>query len=1116
MVKNIYSLSIFPQALKNKLMMKCLPTDGMIPYLHGDSTHSSKKVHLLLLLFFSLLSLHLFAQKVITGRVTSGGDTALANVTVQIKGGNATQTDNSGHFSISAPTNATLVFSYVGFVSQQIKAGNRSVINVELQPASNQLNDVVVVGYGRQKAVTVTGAVGVIGGKELTQTPVSNITNMLIGRTSGISGVQAGGEPGVNATSIRIRGIATLNGADPLIVIDGIQQPTEQPYVLLNSMDANEIESINVLKDASATAVYGIRGANGVILVTTKRGRASRPQFTFSANQGFTKAASLFKTVNSYDFAVMRNESVLNAQAAGNHGYDNLLFSGDELWKFQNNRDYTPAEVDAMTNLTDAQKTALKASPALYYTSHDYYQEEFGGTGLQNQYNLNVSGGTSKVRYFTSLGYFQQAGILSKTDYAGANVNPNYKRYNFRSNFDIDIIKNFQLSINIGGQSSVNKIVGGGGSTDFGNRYQGIIQSILENSPFVGPGIVDGHLVTSFLGTTGDNINPLVNKSGTGATPLAALLTGGSRTFYQSNLNTVVTLRHTMGYITKGLESHVRVSYDNSYTKGFVQNNSIPTYAAMRDPVSKEIVFVGGAVNPTSASDNSLNSTWRKVYVEAAINYSRSFGGHNVSALVLGNAQKYTQNNQSFNTPSGLMGLVGRATYNYKERYLAEFNMGLNGTENFAPGKRFGYFPAASAGWVISNEKFFRENKWITFVKLRASYGEVGNDQIGGSRYLYLPNAWSTNASGYYFGNSNGSYVNPYFAGATESALGNPEVTWERAKKTNVSADLKFLKNKLSVTGSWFQEKRDNILWRSGIIPATFGVSTLPPVNLGRVSNKGIEIEAGWADNIGTFSYYIRGNYSLARNKIDYMAEAPYPYEWMNATGFSIGQYKGYLTDGFYNTQKELDNRPYNAQGNNAKLGDIKYRDITGDGVINQNDQVPIGYSNLPQVAYNLSVGFSYKGFDVSALFIGTAKGSFSQFGYILNTPFAKNSGQVLQYMYDGRWTPEKVANGTPITYPSNSFSGGGPNVFSDFWLRPNDFKRLKNLEIGYSFSKAGFLRRANIKGIRIYMNGNNLATWGSNMIPGIDPEQADAGKNSMGYLYPLTKTYNFGLNIQF
>jgi TonB-linked SusC/RagA family outer membrane protein len=1060
------------------------------------------------------------------GTVKTKTNEVLAGASIKVAGKHiGTTSNNLGQFSLTVPSGSTIEFSFIGYSTKSVKIANGSELNIVLEENANntQLTNVVVIGYGRQKLPTITGSVGTISGKDLVQTPVANITNMLVGRTSGISSVQATGEPGLNNTSIRIRGVATLNGQDPLIVIDGIQQPAEQPYLLLNSMDPNEVESISVLKDATATAVYGIRGANGVIIVTTKRGKVNRPQFSFSVNQGFTKAAELFKTVNSYDFASLRNEAVKNAQAAGNHTFDNLLFSDAELWKFQNNRDYTTAEVDAMSNLTAEQKTALKNSPALYYTSHNYYKDQFSGTGRQAQYNLNVSGGTEKVKYFTSLGYFQQDGILSNTNYGGSSTNPIYQRYNFRSNFDVDVIKNFQISVNLGGQSSVSKVPGAGNTaSDFANRYQGIIQNVLENSPFSGPGIVDGHLVTSFIGVGGDPTNPLGIKGGSGYTPLAQLLTAGTRTMYTTTLSSVVTLRHTMSYITKGLESHFKVAYDDSYLKGFSQTNSVPQYSAMRDPSNPaNIIYIGGQLSPATTSDNQGNGSWRKVYLEAAMDYNASFGNHNVSGLILGNAQRYTANGQSFNTPSGLMGLVSRVTYNYQERYLAEVDLGINGTENFAPEKRFGYFPAYSAGWVISKESFYPENKWVTWIKLRGSYGEVGNDQIGGRRYLYLPSTWTTSAQGYYFGNSNGSTTNPSYAGAAESTLGNPDVTWERAKKVNISAELKFINNKLSATTSFFQENRNNILVTSGIIPANYGVSqsNTPPLNLGRVSNKGYEVEASWDDKIGRISYFLKGNYSYARNKIDFRAEAPYPYEWMNATGYSIGQYKGLLTDGFYNTQKELNDRPYNKYGNNARLGDIKYVDVTGDGIIDEKDLVPIGYTNLPQVAYNLSVGFSYKGFDINALFIGTAKGSFPQFGYILNSPFAKNVGEVLQWASDGHWTSDKYASGQKIWYPEISFSGGGPNaaVLSDFWLKSNDFKRLKNLEIGYSFqSGSSFLKRTTIKGIRLYVNGNNLITWNTNILNGIDPEQADAGKNSMGYLYPLTRTFNCGVNIQF
>jgi TonB-linked SusC/RagA family outer membrane protein len=1057
----------------------------------------------------------------VKGTVTSAAG-ALPGVSIYVKNNPraATKTDENGQYSFVVPENATLVFSFIGYRNYEVNAGSKTLINVVMQSEDKALNEVVVVGYGKQKAPTVTGAISTVAGAELVSTPVSNITNMLIGRAAGISGIQSSGEPGQNAATIRIRGIATLNGQDPLIVIDGVQQPAEQPYVVLNAMDANEIESISILKDASATAVYGIRGANGVIIVTTKRGKTNRPKFSFSANEGYTKATSLLPILGSYEYALFRNEGVYNARAAGNTSFDNLLFTDDELWKFKNNRDYTQQEVDAMT-LTADQKTALKSSPALYYNSHNYFKETFGGQGKQQQYNLNVSGGSSKVKYFTSLGYYHQQGILANTSYGDANTNSNFHRYNFRSNFDIDVFHNFQISVNLAGQSSISRFPSGGyGPDDIGDRYQNIIQGIFESSPFVGPGIVDGHLVNGFIGTSGDGINPLVGKGGSGVSPITSLLSSSVVTQYLTTLTSTVTLKHQMDYLTDGLNANARIAYDDSYTKGFYEQKSIPQYKAMRDPANPaNILFTGGQLSPNSTSDNWGNGAWRKVYVEASIDYLHSFGNHNVSALVLGNAQKYTANGMSFNTPSGLMGLVGRATYNFKERYLVEFSMGLNGTENFAPAKRFGYFPAVSAGWIISKEPLFPENKWVTWIKLRGSYGEVGNDQMNKRRYLYLPNSWAYSGYGYYFGNSNGSSANPYYSGATETALGNQEVTWERAKKLNLAADLRFIKDKLSITGSLFKENRNNILVTLQTIPATYGVpsSSVPPSNLGKVTNQGYEIELGWNDMIGKVSYFVKSNFSYAKNKIEYMAEPPYAYPWMNQTGYSIGQYKGYITDGFYNTQKELSNRPYNTNGNNARLGDVRYKDINGDGIIDTKDQVPIGYSNLPRIAFNLSLGFSYKGFDISALFIGTAQGSFPQSGYILSTPYAKNVGAVFQPYYDGHWTAEKYAKGEKITYPEFSFAGSGPNnLFSDLWLKSNDFKRLKNLEIGYSVQNRRFLTRTHISGIRFYANGNNLITWSKQVMKGIDPELADDGKSSMGYIYPLTKTFNFGTNIQF
>lgn len=1079
-----------------------------------------RSAYLLLLLIWVM---HTVSAQVSTTTVSGtvrAGNEALPGVSVFLKNNLkvAALTDDNGHFTLTVPDDAILVFSFIGYTRQEVKVNGRPIIHVTLQTQDKSLGEVVVVGYGKQKAPTVTGAISTVGGKELAATPVSNITNMLVGRASGISAVQSSGEPGQNAASIRIRGIATLNGQNPLIVIDGIQQPAEQPFVVLNAMDANEIETVSILKDASATAVYGIRGANGVIIVTTRRGRLHKPQFGFTANNGFTNATSLLPIINSYQYALFRNEGIRNAQAAGNSSFDNLLFSDDDLWKFQHNRDYTDAEINAMEI---PGKAVLANSPAIYYTSHNYFKEIFGGQGKQQQYNMNISGGVEKVRYFASLGYFHQQGILKDYNYAGANTNSNFKRYNFRSNFDIDVFKNFQISVNLAGQSTVSHLPSGGySSDDKGDRYQMIIQKIFESSPFVGPNFVNGKLVNGFIGTSGDGINPLVDKGGSGVSPISDFLSAGVANQYITTLTSTIQLKHQMDYLTKGLNLNGKIAYDDSYTKGFYEVYGIPTYKAMRDPNDpNNIVLAGGQLNPSSTSDNWGNRAWRKVYFEASMDYAHSFGRHNVSALFLANAQKYTAHDLAYSTPSGLMGLVGRLTYNFDERYLMEFSMGLNGTENFAPSRRFGYFPAISAGWVLTKETFFPKNDVVTWIKFRGSYGEVGSDQLDRRRYLYLPNAWAANVSGYYFGNSNGSSPNPYFTGAAETSIGNPLVTWERAKKLNLAADLHFWKDKINVSATIFREKRDNILVNLQTIPATYGVDPgiVPPANLGKVRNGGYEIELGYNDNAGKLNYYIKANFSYARNKIEYMAEPSYPYKWMNRTGYSIDQYKGYVWDGFFNTTEELNNRPYNSNGNQARLGNIRYKDINGDGIIDNKDEVPIGYSNLPRIAYNFTIGFSYKGFDISALFIGSAQGSFPQSGYVLSTPFAKNVGAVFQPYYDGHWTQEKYEKGEKITYPSFSFSGSGPNnLFSDFWLKSNDFKRLKNLEIGYTVQNRRLLTRAHISSIRVYANGNNLITWSKEVMRGIDPELADDGKNSMGYMYPLTRTFNFGTNIQF
>lgn len=1069
-------------------------------------------------------------HQTISGTVSDATGQHLIGVTVRVKGTTTgTITDANGKYQINASTKApVLEFSYIGYETADLPV-TANIMNITMKAETGSLNEVVVVGYGEQKKVTVTGAISSVSGKELVRMPVANVSNMLLGGVPGISGVQASGEPGRNSASIHIRGVSTYGSQNPLVVIDGIQQPAENPFNELNNLDANDIASITILKDASATAVYGIRGANGVIIVTTKRGQLGKPVLSLSTNFGFTQATSLLKTVNSYEYALMRNDAVKSSvNNFGETSYNANLFSNDDIWKFQHNRDYTPDEVAAMTNLTAAQKAQLNASPALYYGSTDWMKEEFGGTGPQKQLNLNISGGTERVKYFASLGYFSQGSILTNTSYHGSNTASSFNRYNFRSNFDINVLRNLSLSLNLAGQFGATSGPGAGaaGAYDITGRYKAIMQYIFDANPFYAPGIIEGHLINYYQGTAGGPGNPLGLKIGSSIgnqNPIYNLLTSGSETLYNTLLSNSMTLKYDLSDLTEGLSAHATVNYEGEYTKTVSYFPSLPIYAVRRDYTNPNMLdFFNGAVGANTFNTNPGDgSVWHKIYYEAGLNYNRTFGANTFSGLLLGTAQKYTMPSDVYNTPSGLMGFVGRATYNYKERYLAEFDMGYNGTEQFAEGHRFGFFPAYSLGWVISNESFFHPNNVVTYLKIRGSYGEVGNDQLVANgvtrRYLYLPSTFNTGQIGYYFGNTNGSAPSPYYTGSTEGTIGNPDVTWERAKKTDIGLDARFLKDRLSLTVDLFKENRNNILTTIQTIPAVYGVpaSSVPPANVGRTTNQGYELVLGWKDKIGSVGYYIIGNVNYAKNKIIYEAENPNPYSWMDHTGFSIGQYFGLVADGFYNNPKELNNRPYNTFTNNqATLGDIRYKDINGDGLINDKDIVPIGYPNLPEYYFTLRAGISYKGFDVDAIFSGSADGSYYlSSGLVI--PFYKNAGNALQFEYNGMWTPEKVASGAKITYPE-VYMGASPSdnnyLTSSFWLISNNFIQLKNLEIGYTFPHIAFLQSAHISSLRVYAQGNNLLMWG-NAINGIDPETQD---NSTPYVYPITRAIVFGANIQF
>ena len=1055
---------------------------------------------------------------------------------------NGTVVDLDGNFSFETTVGTTLIVSWIGYADYSFQATSTAPVRVVMKEEAMLLQETVVTAFATQKKVNVTGAISAVTGDDVLLAPVANVSSALVGLAPGISAVTISGEPGQDAADIAIRGISSYAGnTAPLIVIDGVEQPAGQAMSILNGLNPNDILGISVLKDASSTAVYGIRAANGVIIVTTRRGQAGAPRVSFSGNFGLTSATNLQRGLSSYEYALFRNEAIQNeVDGYGSTPLQNYLFTEDDLWKFQNNRDFTPAEVAAM-NLTEAQKQQLLNSPALYYGTSDAYAELYSRVAPQWSVNVSVSGGAERVKYYVSLNYFDQQSIMKNANYFGVQTGSRYQRYNVRANIDVDLFKHTTLSVNTSGQFGSTT---GPGTGSLYSRYSGIMQIIYEGNPFTNRSmILDNKLIVDFdypQNSVQDGLHKRTDNEMTGGW-LPALLSRSVGTTTNTRVDVTLRLRHDMSYLLKGLDVQASVRYQENYSKVAVQSFAIPAYTVRRSLTNpNDLEFFGGTVGADSYSSGSWGGM-RDFYADVVLNYQGNFGKHNIGGLLLGRATKYTMPSDSFNTPSGLIGSSARLTYDYDTRYLLELNVAVNGTENFAKDRRFGVFPAASVGYVITNEPFFPQNPWVTFLKVRASYGLVGNDQIGGKRYLYLPGTYTINMgpgsftsetssgslqSNYYqFGTSTGTYNTIYY-GSAEGALGNPQVTWEKSEKLSAGLEAKFFKDRLSFTGDFFYENRRDILTTLGVIPVTFGVPSwnTAAVNVGQVKNRGYELVLGWADRIGDFRYSVEGNVTYAKNTIIYRAEAPNPYDWMNETGHSIGQYYGYKTDGFYDTLEELNNRPYFSQSAGAvTLGDIKYVDLNGDGIIDSKDMAPIGYPNRPQMNFGGKIGFSYKGFDLKVILSGTAMGTY----YIarITSPFFKRAGNAFLWQYEGRWTAEKAASGAAITYPRAVYDASqdhydfGPK--SQLWALSSDHLRIKNVELGYTFPKhSAFLRKARISELRIYLNANNLLTLFDQMSRyGIDPETKDnlgGSEGNISYVFPLTRTTNIGININF
>jgi len=1009
---------------------------------------------------FLFTRVSIFAQdRTISGTVTGLNNEPIIGATVTVQGTTlGILTDLDGKFTLSIPESArTLVVSFVGYDTKEITIGSSNVYTIVLTESVVGLEEVVVIAYGSQNRISVTSAVTSVTSDFLIKSPNASVSNILAGRVTGLSAVQYSGRPGGEDPELYVRGVGSLtsSASTPLMLVDGVERSFSQ-------MDPNEIESISLLKDASATAVYGVRGANGVIIVTTKRGLEGAPKISITASSGLSVPTRVIETVDSYEYAIKHNEARLSDDPDAK-----LKFNQQAIKEFQK-------------------------GGSLIYPNTDWVAYLAKPFSMQSQGNVNITGGTKVVKYFASLGYLNQDGMFKNFNTEGS-YTFGYKRYNYRMNIDVDMTESTKLSLTIGGRSENRQEP----ASKLGDEY--VFRDLVWAVPYSGM-MYEGKRI--LIGTT--YIDAADLKDGLEAVGWG---TGYARSLKQI-MNLDLSLTQKLNFITEGLAWRVKVSYDNNSMHSKIRETDKPTYEPLYrcDAVSgaagdSTIVFRrSGADNLLSFSETS--SYARNWYLESAFSYDRSFGSHQITGLLLYNQSKRFYPAVYTDIPTGYVGIAARATYNYKLKYLLDVNLGYNGSENFAPGKRFGLFPAVSAGWVLSEENFIKGKiAFLDYFKLRYSFGVVGNDRQGNNRFLYLPDGWALATDGYSFG----TIIPTDKIVASELKLGNPVVTWEKARKQNLGIDLKVIKGKLGLTADLFYEYRNNILTTRNTIPNILCIE-LPAVNIGEVENKGYEVELKWRDKVLNFNYYVNTNISFARNKILFMDEIPPEEPYLMRTGNSVNARFGYVFDAFWSAEDLTHLQDFPDHSYAAKPGDVRYKDLNNDKIIDQKDQEIIGFPDYPEYTFSLSYGFDYKGFDISMLWSGVTNVS-REISGTLRAPFGNVGNRGLtRWLAENSWTPETA--GSAIA-PRLTFTGQNNNTkTSTLWIRDASYLRLKNAEIGYSFNPA-LIKRWGISRLRVYANGYDLFTF--DKLKYIDPEASGDDLD-----YPIIKVFNLGLNATF
>lgn len=1021
---------------------------------------------LFLTLTLVLLTLGASAQVTVSGNVSDeSGEPIIGATVLEALTTNGVVTDFDGNFKITVKNeNATLKISYIGMIAQSIRVGNQRNIKVVLKDESQSINEVVVVGYGHQKKESVVGAISQVSSEDLLNTPTANVTQAIAGKIPGVITTQTSGAPGMDDATINIRGRATFAGdGSPLVMVDGVEREFSQ-------VAPDDIESISVLKDASATAVYGVRGANGVILVTTKRGKEMKPEVSLTGNFMWGSPTRKPNYLNSYDSVTLLEEALSN---------DGLPSQ------------YSASDIEMYRKSVNGE---LSGADALLYPNVDWYDEVLNSWAPSQRYNVSVRGGTKRMRYYVSAEMYNQGSLIKNlsADQYGNSSSPGYNRYAFRANMDFFLSKDLTFSVNFGTRFENRH---GSNTSEESTSYD--VFSYINHTP--------GWLFpVSYQVQNGDEMKTLYGGNANFQNNIVAALANGG---YHKGTNTINETNfiadYKMDWLTPGLSVRGMVSfdYDSYYKKTF--GATYATYE-LTDRNNYESADAYTKYNTDGQLGYSKSSsTTYKLYMEAQINYARRFGKHDVTGMVLYNQNDYRYNSE---LAKRYQGLVGRVTYSYDDKYLAEFNAGYNGSENFLKGHRFGFFPAFSLGWRVTQEKFMKSTeKWLNNLKIRASYGEVGNDiyKVNGVEQRFLFEEHWVAASSYHFGTGTST---AYY----EKQYPNYGVTWERAKKYNLGIEFGLWNGLLSGNVDVFYEKRKNILTEYLSRPQWVGV-TMAAGNLGETKNQGYEIELHHYNHIGQdFTYNVGLTFSHAANEIISMDEPAGKTSYRKQEGHPINQYFGLVCEGFV-TQADLDNPdfPKSTYTTNVQVGDLKYKDMNGDGFIDDRDETFIGYSDIPENTYSLTLGANYKGWGVEVMFQGVDH--VSRY-YDSDAMFAFQNNGKAKDIHLQRWNPslseaENLAN---AKYPLLHYGSNGDHNQrqNSFFLKNGAFIRLKNVELSYSFRKE-WIKHLGMSNARLYVNANNLVTW-DHLDGLVDPESNGSNR------YPLLKTVNVGFNVVF